>query len=59
MHIPHSDQRCATLVRCESVSRENCFISHVDGAVLVNIQPINQQVNHLQSVTKSVGNRWP
>ena len=59
MRIPHSDQRCATLVRCESVSRENCFISHVDGAVMVNIQPNNQQVNHLETASKSVSNRRP
>ena len=29
-----------------------CFRSHVDGVVMVNIQPINQQVNHLQSVSQ-------
>ena len=32
---------------------KKCFRSHVDDAVMVNIQPINQQVNHLQSVSQS------
>ena len=31
---------------------KKCFRSHVHGAVMVNIQPINQQVNHLQSVSQ-------
>ena len=51
MHILHSDQRCATLVRREPVSKEKFFKIHADGAVMVNIQSINQQVNHLQSVS--------